>query len=114
MPVLDAKLAASVISEESNCDSLAVSSRGAIGLMQVMPRVWKRRFDFSRINLFNPQENLNIGIKILADLVQQYGEHEALERYQGLGPGNPNYSNEVLATKHGNSAATSTKKDTLE
>lgn len=94
---LDAKLAASVADQESGCDPLSVSSRGAVGLMQVMPKIWKNRFDFSEVNLFNPQENISVGTKILSELVQQYGEQEALRRYQGVGaPSNVNYTSQVL------------------
>lgn len=97
---IEPTLAASIMDQESGCDPLAVSNRGAVGLMQVMPKVWKTRFDFSEINLFNPKQNIEVGLKILSPLVLQYGEKEALERYQGLGvPSNPNYSAQVLGRK---------------
>lgn len=95
---VDPKLVASVIIQESQCDQFAVSSKGAIGLMQVMPKIHQEQFDFSKINLFNPRDNIDVGIHILSDLIEQYGETEALRRYQGVGAnGNENYVSEVSA-----------------
>lgn len=90
-------LAASVIDQESGCDQYAVSPRGAAGEMQIMLKVWQTKFDFSQRNPFNKENNIEMGCAILADLVNQYGEKEALRRYQGLGVGgNPNYVSDVI------------------
>lgn len=94
---LDPTVLAAVISVESGCNDLAVSSRGAIGLTQVVPKVWKDRFDFGEQNLFNRDTNLRIGAKILSGLVSDYGYREALQRYQGLGvPNDPQYVSKIL------------------
>jgi len=55
------KILAATVAVESRCDPLAVSSRGTVGLTQVRARVWRAKFDFSRINLFNPSNNLHTG-----------------------------------------------------
>lgn len=99
---IDPRLTASVIVQESQCDPLAVSYKGAIGMMQVMPKIHQDQFDFSEVNLFNPEDNIQTGLKILSNLINQYGETEALRRYQGIGPGGvENYSSQVLGRKNG-------------
>jgi hypothetical protein len=85
---LDPKLVAATVAVESGCDSLAISNRGAVGLMQVRPVIWKDKFDFTKTyNLFNLHDNVQVGTEILSGLVQQFGTHEGIRRYQGLGPG---------------------------
>lgn len=99
---LNPRLTAAVIEQESRCDPFAVSIKGAIGLMQVMPKIHKKQFDFTEINLFNEKQNIEVGVTILAELVDQYGEVEALRRYQGVGVGGvANYSSQVVARKEG-------------
>ena len=84
---LDPKIAAALIAVESGCNPLAISNRGAVGLTQVRPIVWKDKYDFSRTNLLNSGENMQVGFEILAELIQQYGTYEGVRRYQGLGIG---------------------------
>lgn len=78
---IQADVVAGVIVVESSCNPLAVSPAGAVGLMQVNPRVWK----FSRRELQNPDANIRIGTKILVDYVRPHGLREGLHRYNGLG-----------------------------
>lgn len=99
---LDPTIAAATVATESGCNPWAVSSRGAVGMMQVMPKIWSDRFDFAgSVNLFNPEDNIRTGSKILASLVQQYGTSEALRRYNGLGVGcdtcDAGYVNHILS-----------------
>jgi len=82
---LDPKLAAAVVAVESNCNVFAVSTRGALGLMQIRPAVWKNQYDFEGVNLLNRRDNLKVGTEILAGLTEQYGISEGVRRYQGLG-----------------------------
>jgi hypothetical protein len=83
---LDPRIAAATIAVESGCNNFAISSRGALGLMQVMPKIWKNQYDFEgRVNLLNRQDNLRVGTEILAGLIAQYGVPEGIKRYQGLG-----------------------------
>jgi soluble lytic murein transglycosylase-like protein len=82
---LSAGFLASHIAVESTCNPMAVSNRNAIGLMQVVPKVWSKRFDFTKINLFNPEDNMMVGTTIMSELVTKYGIHQALVRYYGTG-----------------------------
>lgn len=84
---LDPKLVAATIAVESGCDSFAVSYKGAVGAMQILPRAWKDKYDFQKVNLLNKNDNIRVGSEILSSLVVQYGIEEGLRRYQGLGPG---------------------------
>lgn len=94
---LDPKLGAALVAVESRCDTLAISNRGAVGLTQVRPSVWKDKYDFQKVNLFNHCENLKVGFTILADLIRDNGAYEGIRRYQGTGPnGDPNYEDKIL------------------
>ena len=100
---LDPKLEASTVAVESGCNNFAVSARGAVGLMQVMPKIWKDHYDFTdQFNLFNEHDNLRVGARILAGLVQQYGVEDGARRYNGVGSGtdcsscDPEYTKKIL------------------
>ena len=83
---LDARILAATVAVESSCDSMAVSRRGAVGLTQIMPKIWKGSFDFEHtINLFNPNDNLHAGATILSDLIKQHGLAEGIRHYNGTG-----------------------------
>ncbi len=82
---LPASLIAGQIATESTCNPLSVSNRGAVGLMQIVPKVWKAKYDFTKINLFNPDDNMTVGCAIMADLVKRYGVKNALVHYYGIG-----------------------------
>jgi len=84
---LDPSIAASTIAVESACNPMAISSKGALGYMQVRPTVWKSGYDFSKVNLLNPSDNLSVGTEILASLVSHYGLADGLRRYNGTGVG---------------------------
>lgn len=85
---LDPRILAATVAVESACNQYAISSKGAVGLGQVVPRVWRSEFDFAGAdNLFNVQDNLRVSAKILSDLIAEYGVPEAVQRYQGLGVG---------------------------
>ncbi len=83
---IDPRMLAATVVVESGCNQYAISRRGAVGYMQVMPRVWKDRYDIAgEYNLFNEHDNLRVGATILSELVQNYGVWEGVRRYQGLG-----------------------------
>lgn len=83
---LDPALAAATVAVESGCNPYAVSNRSAIGLMQIVPKVWKNDFDFrGSINLFNEQDNLNVGTKIMAKYVADFGLQAGVRHYNGMG-----------------------------
>ena len=62
---LEASLIHSIIRTESNYDPNAVSSKGAVGLMQLMPETAKR---YGVRNLYDPRQNIEGGVKYLKDL----------------------------------------------
>jgi soluble lytic murein transglycosylase len=84
---LDPMLVAGLIRQESAFQPGAVSRAKAIGLMQVLPSTGKRlarqlRVPYSRARLFNPEYNLRLGTKYLADLIALFGSPEpALAAY---------------------------------
>jgi len=66
---LDKRLLHSIISVESGYNPNAISPKGAVGLMQVMPATG-RRFGIS--NLSDPQQNLIAGARYLRALMTQF------------------------------------------
>ena len=79
---LDPMLVAGLIRQESAFAADAVSSRNAVGLMQVEPKTGTRlakqlRIGFSRARLFTPEYNLRLGTVYLSGLLQAYGTPEA-------------------------------------
>lgn len=82
------KILAATVATESQCTPLAVSNRGALGLTQVMPRIWGKQFDFmERYNLLNPRDNVHVGARIMADLIRQHGLARGVQLYNGAGVG---------------------------
>ena len=59
------RLVGALIEVESKWNHLAVSKRGAIGLMQVLPLSGMWHAGFSREELFRPEKNIIAGCKIL-------------------------------------------------
>lgn len=90
------ELVLAVIEVESNFDRFAISSAGALGLMQVMP-FWLKEIGRSGDNLFNIQTNLRFGCTILRHYLDKEKDNlsRALARYNGS-PGSTHYPNLVL------------------
>jgi len=84
---LDPMLVAGLIRQESAFQPRSVSRAKAIGLMQVLPGTGKilarqLRIPFNKSKLFEPEYNLRLGTKYLANLVAQFGSEEpALAAY---------------------------------
>jgi soluble lytic murein transglycosylase-like protein len=78
------QLVLAVIDVESAFDPFAVSSAGAVGLMQVMP-FWPGELGLSRQDLIDVELNIRMGTSILAYyLERERGDyHRALGRYNG-------------------------------
>lgn len=63
-------LVASVVAVESNFNPRAVSAKGALGLMQLMPETASR---FAVRDAFDPAENVDAGVRYLKELLQRFG-----------------------------------------
>jgi hypothetical protein len=85
----------SIIRAESNYDRFAVSPKGALGLMQLMPTT---AIQYGVKNVFDPRENIEGGVKYLKDLIKLYdgktdlvlaaynAGQEAVKKYDGIPP----------------------------
>jgi len=92
---LEEQLLRAVIKTESDFDHKAVSHKGAMGLMQLMPETGKL---YGVKDFFNPQENMRAGAQHLKKLIDRYfGNYElalaaynagetAVEKYDGIPP----------------------------
>ncbi len=90
---LDPNLVSAVMLQESAGMPDAYSKSGAVGLLQVMPRDGKASSFMcpngpcfssrpSMQELFDPEFNISYGTRMLADLIQHYGDiREALKAY---------------------------------
>ncbi len=67
---VDADLVKAVIQNESAYDPTAVSSAGALGLMQLMPAT---AASLGVENPMDPSENIEGGVKLLRELLNQFG-----------------------------------------
>lgn len=84
---LDPAFIAAVIYQESGGNPLAISSAGAIGLMQIMPATGLSICGLNLELLKNTNYNIDCGVKYLADIYKKYGSYEyAAAGYYG-GPG---------------------------
>lgn len=81
---MDPFLMAAIVKTESNFNNLAVSPKGARGLMQIMPDTgsWVAKQggipDYSPARLFEPAYNIRIGGWYLADLNEEFNGNTIL------------------------------------
>ncbi len=75
---MDPYLIAAVVKTESNSNPAAVSNKGALGLMQVMPETCRWIAEKTGINwystqlLMDPEYNIKIGVWYMAELHKEY------------------------------------------
>lgn len=80
---VDTALLTAVIAVESGFDATAVSPRGALGLMQIMPVSGDRYATADERNrpaeqrLRDPRTNIHTGARMLADLLRRFGRIDA-------------------------------------
>jgi soluble lytic murein transglycosylase-like protein len=92
---IPAELIHSIIRAESAYDSRAVSHKGAMGLMQLMPATAKA---YGVKDAFDPRQNIQGGVRYLKDLIKLYDAdtklvlaaynagQEAVRKYGGVPP----------------------------
>jgi soluble lytic murein transglycosylase-like protein len=92
---IDAALIHVIIKAESNYDVFAISDKGAMGLMQLMPATARQ---YGVNNVFDPSQNIEGGVRYLKDLVKLYdgqtrlvlaaynAGQEAVKKYKGIPP----------------------------
>ncbi len=86
---LDPNLVYAVMRSESSFNPNAVSSVGAMGLMQLTPPTFEWAMDktpekenYSDKDLFNPEVNIHYGTIVLSDFISEFGNEEtALAAY---------------------------------
>ncbi|NMG15915.1 transglycosylase SLT domain-containing protein [Aromatoleum bremense] len=100
---IDPLLIVAMVAIESSFNPVAVSSMGAQGLMQVIPRFHMDKIgDVDRKNpLFDPQLNVRVGTQVLAEGLRRFGSLQAALQYYGGARSDPQarYANKVLAMK---------------
>ena len=66
---VDPALVRAVIETESNWNTSALSRKGAVGLMQLIPTTAQR---FGANDAFNPKQNVEAGVRYLRTLLERY------------------------------------------
>ena len=90
---LNATMVASLIKTESNFNKNAVSKKGAIGLMQILPATGKWicetyfDFEFDESMLYEPETNIKIGTKYLSYLFTKFDDEIAVLACYNAGEG---------------------------
>ena len=85
---IPAKWIGAVLAAESAHDIRAVSSAGAMGLMQVMPDTWEELRDRYRLgdDPFDPRDNILAGASYLREMLDRYGTISGILAAYNAGP----------------------------
>ena len=83
---VDYEMVKAVIQTESDWNHKAVSTSGAIGLMQVLPSTARSEFDTPKQDLFDPYVNVTVGIKYLSELNDRFDDMESTLTAYSHGP----------------------------
>ena len=83
---VDYEMVKAVIQTESSWDHKAVSTSGAIGLMQVLPSTAMSEFQTPKEDLFDPYVNVTVGIKYLSKLDEHFDDLESTLTAYSHGP----------------------------
>jgi len=88
---VEEKLIFAIIQQESGWQTSVVSSAGAIGIMQIMPKTGKGFCGLTKKQLYNPYQNLDCGVRYFSRQLKDFGGNVklALCAYNA-GPGNAN------------------------
>lgn len=120
---LEEALLRAVIKTESDFDHQAVSHKGAMGLMQLMPETGEQ---YGVTDFFDPKENIAAGAEHLRYLLDRYfGDYEmalaaynagetAVEKYNGIPPypETRNYVTKIMGMVRGRGSTGNTPKRT--
>lgn len=91
---LDSSLVRAIINVESGYNELAISPKGAVGLMQIMPQtaIWiaeeLEEESFNEIMLFEPETNIRYGCFYLRYLFNKYNNEDLVLYAYNAGEGN--------------------------
>jgi soluble lytic murein transglycosylase-like protein len=85
---LDWRLVTAIMAAESSFDPCALSPKGAMGLMQIMPAV-AQDFEVAIDEAFEPDENIRAGVLLLKRLNKKFhGDLQLTVAAYNAGPGN--------------------------
>ena len=84
------EVAVAIMNQESEFTPEAVSTKGAKGLMQIMPAIWKSYSHPNFKNVTDPVQNVHVGTLYLADLFNKFRDWRAVFRAYYAGPENYN------------------------
>ena len=106
---IDGDFIKAIIKQESGFNVNATSKKGAMGLMQLMPKTAE---SLGVIDAYNPSQNIEGGVKYLKSLLEKYGDNKemalaaynagptAVKKYGGIPPykETQNYVNSIMGT----------------
>jgi len=83
---IDVSLACAIIEQESDWNQNAVSPKGAIGLMQIMPNTGKEACGLTKDELYEPSKNIDCGVYYFSEQLKQFGSEKLALCAYNAGP----------------------------